>query len=661
MRLPDICDMDIEAAEAQWGFPLDQERRAVLRCMDTVDIRACPGSGKTTLLVTKLGILASKWNYKHRGICVLSHTNAARREIEKRFSQVPSLRALTAYPHFVGTIQSFLHSFLATPGAVEKFGTRPSIVDNDRYEVEAMKEFVQGQKQGGPYDTARKAIPIWIRRNPEYASTGDYVGRYIEFVDKNLSLPPLGTKKQPVRWDSTTGKQLQQFKERMSQQGMFRYQDMAALAGWYLEKHPMIADLLQERFPIVFFDEMQDTIVEQWCLLDALFPERSVVQRFGDNRQAIYHSTADNMTGAHFPRGTVLPMKKSFRLSPSIARLSQYVCADSPPEELIGDTRKADRRHTVLVFKRDRIQEVLPNFCRLVAREICTGLSETQVKAVGANSKAKEEANKFPSAISDYWPSFVPRHQRAKARLTCLSAHLDQAQTGMITNRSTGEGRTLLLEACARMLRLQGVTDISRSLSPSTMVRQLREKCPVGYLRLNTLLAITCQTLLRGGKPNLDEFAEEARAALGHFNAESWNPDVDQFIRNTSGEANVQQALQNQSLANDNVFCYQCEAGPVSVKVDTIHSVKGETLCAVLVLETIFYEHDLMVLIDKGYLKGQLPNANPRKRLAEHLKRIYVAMTRPTNLLCLAVLDEHIKDGDLQALDKLGWAIKEVR
>lgn len=427
------------------------------------------------------------------------------------------------------------------------------------------------------------------------------------------------------------------------------------------KEHPIIADLLQERFLMVFFYEMQDTIIEQWRLLDALFPERSVVQRFGDNRQAIYHSTADNMTGAHFPRGTVLPMKKSFRLSPSIACLSQCVCADSPPEKLVGDTRKADRRHTVLVFRKDRIQEVLPDFCRLVAREIRTGLSETEVKAVGANSKTKEDVNKFPSAISDYWPSFVPRHQRAQARLTCLSAHLDQAQTGMITTRSTGEGQTLLLDACARMLRLQGVTDRSRHFSRSTMIRQLREKCPAGYRRLNTLLAITCQTLLRGEKPNLGEFAEKTRAVLGHFNAKSWNSDVDQFIRNTSGKANVQQAPQNQSLANDNVFRYQCEAGPVSVKVDTIHSVKGETLRAVLVLETIFYEHDLKVLIDKGYLKGQLPSANPLKRLAEHLKRIYVAMTRPTDLLCLAVLDEHIKDGDLQALEKLGWAIKEVR
>lgn len=659
MRLPDICRMDIEAAEAQWGFPLDQERRAVLRCMDTVDIRACPGSGKTTLLVTKLGILASKWNYKHRGICVLSHTNAARREIEKRFSQVPSLRALTAYPHFVGTIQSFFHQFLSIPAAIEKFGTRPSVVGNEWYEIEARKEFFQGTRKNGPYATAWNAIDNWIGKNPN-DTVADYISR-IEYKDKDMSLPPLGTNKRPVRWSSKTGIQVMQFKERMSQQGIFRYQDMAALAGWYLEKHPMIADLLQERFLIVFFDEMQDTIIEQECLLDALFPERSVVQRFGDDRQAIYHSTVGNMAGAHFPRGTVLPMKKSFRLSPSIARLSQCVCADSPPEELVGDTRKADRRHTVLVFKRDRIQEVLPDFCRLVAREICTGLSETQVKAVGANSKAKEEANKFPSAISDYWPFFVPRYQRMQARLTCLSAHLDQAQTGIITNRSTGEGRTLLLDACARMLRLQGVTDRSRPLSPSIMVRQLREKCPVGYQRLNTLLAITCQTLLRGGKPNLDDFAEEARAVLWYFNTESWNHDVDQFIRNTSSNANVQQAVQNRSLSNDNVFRYHCEAGPVSVKVDTIHSVKGETLRAVLVLETFFRKHDLRVLIDKGYLKGQLSNDSPLKLLAEHLKRIYVAMTRPTDLLCLAVLDEHIIDGDLQTLEQIGWAIEEVR
>jgi len=54
----------------------------ILKSTETLDIEACPGSGKTTLLVAKLAILARKWTSARQGICVLSHTNVARREIE---------------------------------------------------------------------------------------------------------------------------------------------------------------------------------------------------------------------------------------------------------------------------------------------------------------------------------------------------------------------------------------------------------------------------------------------------------------------------------------------------------------------------------------------------------------------------------------------------
>jgi len=35
-------------------------------------------------------------------------------------------------------------------------------------------------------------------------------------------------------------------------------------------------------------------------------------------------------------------------------------------------------------------------------------------------------------------------------------------------------------------------------------------------------------------------------------------------------------------------------------------------------------------------------------------------MTRPMHLLCLAILDEHVTAEDRQALEKIGWAIKEI-
>src|SRR6185295_16803023 len=102
---------------------------------------------------------------------------------------------------------------------------------------------------------------------------------------------------------------------------LFRYQDMAALAAWYLKRHPGISRYLQERFPIVFFDETQDTLSAQARLLHNVLAPGSVVQRFGDDRQAIYHSLEDESdpTEWEFPGTKTLSMKRSFRLSPSIA------------------------------------------------------------------------------------------------------------------------------------------------------------------------------------------------------------------------------------------------------------------------------------------------------------------------------------------------------
>jgi DNA helicase-2/ATP-dependent DNA helicase PcrA len=90
--LPEVSVQDVKWACKVLGLPETafsgadgaDPRLGVLRENATLDVEACPGSGKTTLLVAKLAILARHWNTAERGICVLSHTNAARREIEKK-------------------------------------------------------------------------------------------------------------------------------------------------------------------------------------------------------------------------------------------------------------------------------------------------------------------------------------------------------------------------------------------------------------------------------------------------------------------------------------------------------------------------------------------------------------------------------------------------
>ncbi len=70
------------------------------------DVQAAPGNGKTTLLAAKLALLSRNWTTRRRGVCVISHTNAARTEVEDLIASHPTAMRLMAYPHFTGTCYS---------------------------------------------------------------------------------------------------------------------------------------------------------------------------------------------------------------------------------------------------------------------------------------------------------------------------------------------------------------------------------------------------------------------------------------------------------------------------------------------------------------------------------------------------------------------------
>src|SRR6266542_5716392 len=119
----DITDSDISWASRLLGLPADafvgaggsDPRQEVMKSLQSIDVTACPGSGKTTLLVSKLAILAEKWQFRTRGICVLSHTNVARNEIEISLGSTTTGQHLLSYPHYIGTIHGFVNEFLALP------------------------------------------------------------------------------------------------------------------------------------------------------------------------------------------------------------------------------------------------------------------------------------------------------------------------------------------------------------------------------------------------------------------------------------------------------------------------------------------------------------------------------------------------------------------
>ena len=122
-KFPEIGDQDLQWAAIQLGLPEsaflgeqgNDPRKVVIQSKETLDVAACPGSGKTTVLIAKLAILSKKWKYRTRGVCVLSHTNAAGTIEGAHLGNSSEGRRLLSYPHFVGTIHSFVNEFLASP------------------------------------------------------------------------------------------------------------------------------------------------------------------------------------------------------------------------------------------------------------------------------------------------------------------------------------------------------------------------------------------------------------------------------------------------------------------------------------------------------------------------------------------------------------------
>ena len=98
---------------------LSHEQKALLDESISV-VEAGPGSGKTRALVARFlaSAIASK-----KGIALISYTNAAVDEVQRRTYQTPEL--LRA-PHFVGTIDSFLHRFIVTPAETVRLRRHPT-------------------------------------------------------------------------------------------------------------------------------------------------------------------------------------------------------------------------------------------------------------------------------------------------------------------------------------------------------------------------------------------------------------------------------------------------------------------------------------------------------------------------------------------------------
>lgn len=272
-------DRYIEQAESILlnGGTFDDERKIFIRNLEICDLLAVPGSGKTTALLAKLYCIAQNMPFEDgSGILVLSHTNHAIEEIEKKLKSFCS--KLFEYPNFIGTVQSFVNKFLTIPFYENKNSKRIISIDDDYHDFCLDKIVLTTFMANNDLKRIYRTPKIPWKYNFELSEN---INQIIDLETKNriLITKPRGNTRDYTDWSAAekniVEKKLYEIKLKLLKDGILNFNDSYFFANIYLRKIPIIKKILQKRFKYVFIDEMQDLEDIQIRLIDNIFFDNS--------------------------------------------------------------------------------------------------------------------------------------------------------------------------------------------------------------------------------------------------------------------------------------------------------------------------------------------------------------------------------------------------
>ena len=631
-------------AEAFFGVDGKDARLQIIRSANTLDIEACPGSGKTTLLVAKLAILARKWTERRRGLCVLSHTNVARREIETRLGNTAAGQRLLRYPHFIGTIHAFVNEYMALPW-LRSMG----------YPIEMIDDEVCLRRRW-------RKLPHHVRRSLE---KNRHTEQVLRFRDVAFDLGEIRWGKGTLGRATQTYGAMRRACEASAKEGYFCYNEMFVWAHNMLDSEPSVSEYLRTRFPFLFIDEVQDKSGLQSELLHRVFMDGDgpvTRQRFGDSNQAIYQYAGQtvDLRWDTFPNAKIrTDMPNSFRFDQSIAQLVGPLAVE--PQDLQGLRRPGvDRGHGIFLFGDDTIGYVL----KCYAEYLMDKFSEAELRtglftAIGAVHRPSGDV-KLPRSVNHYWAEYDHSIGSSDPRPSCFAQYV---AAGRRLANVSGEAHALVekvAEGVLRLIQLSGAeAKVGGRSRRHRYVLELLEgqvEAKERYISLVGTLCVDRVPLTRARWEN------EWRDAVVQIGAAIDGVEVDaNSVREFLAWDGTHCAVHNgdDGHKSDNVFRQSMRDSTVEIRVGSIHSAKGETHTATLVLDTFYYAHHLKAL--RAWLNGgRIGGGDERQSVQSRLRLHYVAMSRPSHLLCLAMREDALTEVDVEKLNRHGWLVGRV-
>lgn len=580
-------------------MPLTQEQQDFLAAEGKIVLCAVPGSGKTYVVAQKMVKYLVDWSRRHQGIAALSFTNVASEEIKKQIANSSLGLSEVGYPHFIGTLDSFINNFIFL-----RFGylmnpqkrERPAIVHDNYGELSFSPNESICYKKGCATNPTKLHWSI------------DGLCKDGKLVDCEVSPKPCI-----------------KYKNALYQKGIFTQREVPTFALRILQEFPQIAKEIAFRFPIIIVDEAQDTSREQMEILDCL--SKADVQTMilvGDPDQSIYEWR--DATPEYFlqkigdPNWKTLHLSANFRSSQLICNAAQYfssMLCDKGPANAMGDSATYDQKPILLrVSNGCTRDDIIAEFLKLCKdHNIAPSPDKVAVLTRGKiHSGLPSDIWKSPETESLAMASYEwHRHNRRDAYRIC-----EKALYSIVIGNAQKFTHEEIRENAEALFSLNGwkskvIALLQLLPSPVQPLRDWGDKAKAALTEL-----------MNSGKISICD-----------------NRTIRDIIKLKTRDTKHPDFLDRQ------VIDYFEKRASLEYTLSSVHGVKGETFDATL----------LIVDITRG-ANALTPTILNTGNLNSELMRIaYVAMTRPRKLLVVSLPKSYNK---LLRMPQSLWEYREI-
>lgn len=694
--------------------PFDETRVDIIKNDNSCYVQACPGSGKTTALLAKLIILANKLPLADgKGVCVLTHTNVAIDEIKSKIG--PKADILFRYPNFFGTIQTFLHKYVAAAALHYFYGSKIQYVDNDIAMAVLLKKYIKLDwknklkgfiycqiqsrehiatddeiKSWGGVDAmiAAKVIKkkgsrskkyLFQLKDYDFANVATDIQKTIRLkknsiIDKEERELILSTKidwlnnkviinQHIINFVSESGNEFVKIKEEMFKEGILSFEDAYDLAFRYIrEKGLDFSSFSNNRFKYLFLDEVQDCDKQQVELMNSLFADdKVVVQRFGDYCQAVYEEEgSDASDNAELRDENVLYIHNSNRFGEKIARPLRSLCMEDN-HLLVGNEDVYSVKPVIITYE-DPLT-VLPKYAELLRTITIPELDNISVLNLANKEKSedplhrvnikacgwvgKKGAYEQKRYIESYYPSFEKKNAKTRMVAESFDDFLYKNLQGTVKDCASS-----IIQGVIEFLNLCDVNNDGKRYTRTSMLDYLTS-IDAKQVFLSKVMSWAMLAAIRNNAEDRQHLKDDIYQYLSSTFLPLFDKNEVSFAANTFFNAVADGNQGGQNLEHGNIY----KEDDIEIEVATVHAVKGETHAATLYLETFFnkyYESERL----KEQFKGIAYMGTDDDTL-KSLRVVYVGMSRPRYLLCVAIQKDRFHTIDCQELREI-WDVVDA-